>query len=88
MERFQREFLSINNLFCLRYIEVPDSDDDGVRLEESFSKRNCKFRQRMVPFDWNKSRRFRIVLRLGGGTKFTESYKFVIGTFAEIKTWL
>ena len=55
---------------------------------EPFSKRNCKFRQRMVPFDWNKSRRFRIVLRLGGRTKFAESYNFVIGTFAEIKTWL
>ena len=51
-----------------------------------FSKRNCNSGQRMVPFDWNKSRRFRIVLRLGGRTKFAESYNFVNGTFAEIKT--
>ena len=50
-----------------------------------FSKRICKFRQRMVPFDWNKSRCFRVVLSSCGEHKWKQN-KFVNGTFAEIKT--
>ena len=80
---------SYQSIICLvlRYVLRTQILTMTLSEWEVFSKRICKFRQRMVPFDWNKSRCFRCFLHKWVEThKLT--YKSVIGTFAEIKTQL